>query len=128
MPPSRRCGRNHVDPDGVGTLTLKAPSDFATVVATRAESVEELGCPAATATAAPGAVIPLTTVLAPVAVAPGAGELIVSGSTAGAVRDPRYRARVMDGWSRRRRVVRSVSGVGTGPGPRSAARPSRPRW
>src|SRR5581483_4020147 len=86
-----------VDPEVVGTATLKAPSDPATVVTTLIECVVEPSCSAPTATAAPGAVFPLTTVRA--RVAPGAGEMIVNGSTAGAPLDPRYLARVIEGWS-----------------------------
>jgi hypothetical protein len=58
------------EPEDVGTVTWKAPSDPATVVATLTESIDEPGCPAPTVTAAPGAVVPLTTVLAPAAGAP----------------------------------------------------------
>ncbi len=78
-----------VGPAGLGTVTLKPPSAPATVVSTLIESAGEPGCPAPTTTVAPGAVLPLTTVRVLAARVPGAGVIIVSGSTDGAPPDLR---------------------------------------
>jgi hypothetical protein len=74
--------RDTVVPDGVGTAAWKWPSASATAVTTEAVSVFDPGCPAEITTVAPGAVVPLTTVWAPVTAAPWDGDVIDRGTAA----------------------------------------------
>src|SRR5450755_3977886 len=99
-----------VVPVGIGIVAENAPCESATVATTVLVLAGDAGWPAATSTRAPGVVVPVTTVLAPVTVAPLAGEAIVTGVSAGAA-GSRYRARVSRGWSIRVPAWRSSTNL-----------------
>ncbi len=72
-----------VVPDGVGTVALNAPVASATVATTVVGFAVAPGCPADTSTVAPGVVVPVTVVVAPLAIDPADGDVIVTPTSEG---------------------------------------------